>query len=174
MCATTFVKRDFKQHLDLDWKCAGLMEEHGLTARGWKFDHDNSKRRFGLCDFTKRTIFMSKHLFPLMTEEAIVDTMLHEIAHALVGPGHGHGRVWKMKCIEIGAKPIRCGSVSKDIMGGVETHKAFAATWKYTLKCPACGVTVNFNRKPKRNRSCGKCSPYVFKTQFQMEVTQNY
>jgi hypothetical protein len=41
--------------------------------------------------------------------EEIVDTILHEIAHALVGPRHGHDTVWKAKCTDIGARPERCG-----------------------------------------------------------------
>ena len=37
--------------------------------------------------------------------DEVRDTILHEIAHALVGPGHGHDAVWKAKCVEVGAKP---------------------------------------------------------------------
>lgn len=40
----------------------------------------------------------------------IRDTILHEIAHALVGPNHCHDLVWKAKCLEIGATPRRCGA----------------------------------------------------------------
>ena len=45
----------------------------------------------------------------LSSLDQVRDTILHEIAHALVGPGHGHDAVWKRKCREVGARPERCG-----------------------------------------------------------------
>ena len=35
-------------------------------------------------------------------DEEVKNTLLHEIAHALVGPGHRHNRVWRQKAREIG------------------------------------------------------------------------
>lgn len=36
--------------------------------------------------------------------EEIKNTILHEIAHALVGCEHGHNKIWQQKAIEIGVK----------------------------------------------------------------------
>lgn len=36
--------------------------------------------------------------------EEVKNTILHEIAHALVGLGHGHNKIWQQKAIEIGVK----------------------------------------------------------------------
>ena len=169
----TLVNRTLTETLALDWKCADLMEKHGLTARGWKFEHHNAKRQYGLCHYGKRTIFLSKHLLPLMTEQAVIDTMLHEIAHALVGGGHGHGPVWRNKCLEIGAKPNRTSCMTKKLEGGAETARAFTSTWKYTLTCPTCKTTVPKNRKPKSRCSCSKCCPR-FNEKHVFVLTQNY
>jgi predicted SprT family Zn-dependent metalloprotease len=35
-------------------------------------------------------------------------TVRHEIAHLLVGKGHGHGRVWRAICLAIGGDGRRC------------------------------------------------------------------
>ena len=40
--------------------------------------------------------------------ESIRRTVLHEIAHAIVGGGHGHDRVWACCCRELGIEPKRC------------------------------------------------------------------
>jgi len=84
-----------------------LMAEHGLCAAGWKFRWDRATRRFGSCHHTRRTISLSLPLVRLNSESQVRDTMLHEIAHALT-PGDGHGRRWKDKCRQIGARPVRC------------------------------------------------------------------
>lgn len=39
-----------------------------------------------------------------------MDTLLHEVAHAIAGHAAGHGPKWKAVCRSIGAEPTRCGS----------------------------------------------------------------
>ena len=50
-----------------------------------------------IIDIYKSTKFLRK-----ANDEEIIDTVLHEIAHAIVGPGQGHNLIWKKKAIEIG------------------------------------------------------------------------
>jgi len=39
-------------------------------------------------------------------EDGLVETMLHEIAHAIAGEDdRGHGRVWQAACRRIGGTP---------------------------------------------------------------------
>ena len=85
-----------------------LMAEHGLNH--WCFAWSRAKKQLGLCDFIKETIYLSKILTPHREEKNVRNTILHEIAHALVGYGHGHNRVWRRKCIEIGGDGKRCES----------------------------------------------------------------
>lgn len=84
-----------------------LMNQHGLLSNGWKVEIDSSVRRFGVCRYGSKIISLSEHLILLNDVEAVRDVILHEIAHALT-PGAKHGPTWKLKCIEIGAKPERC------------------------------------------------------------------
>src|ERR1041384_3767501 len=85
----------------------GLLSQHGLHE--WGFAFNRRKSSLGLCVYHCRTIELSVYLVLRNTQDELLDTLLHEIAHALVGPGHGHDLVWKRKCLEIGAKPVRCG-----------------------------------------------------------------
>src|SRR5580704_1150694 len=87
-----------------------LISLHELDE--WEFGINTNVRRAGVCYYpTKNTrgrIELSSHFAERNSDEMIRDTILHEIAHALVGPGHGHDAVWQAKCVEIGAKPERC------------------------------------------------------------------
>ena len=82
-----------------------LLAEHGLT--GWTFAFNRRKRSLGLCRYGERRIELSVHLVDLNSDEEVLDTLLHEIAHALCGPKAGHGAGWRARCLELGARPER-------------------------------------------------------------------
>ena len=129
-----------------------LMEHHGLFLKGYRFEWDNAKRRFGSCSYTNKIISMSRPLAILRAEENVRNTILHEIAHALC-PDSGHGREWKLMAMAVGARPVRCGNAAAE---GV------AIKGKWTGICPA-GHTVSRFRQPKRLISCAQCAPYFSK-----------
>src|SRR5262249_2472181 len=64
----------------------------------WTFRFNRRKTEMGLCFYGPQRIELSLHFATRNSEEAIRQTLLHEIAHALAGPGHGHDAVWKQKC----------------------------------------------------------------------------
>lgn len=103
---------------------------HHYLGYGWSFEWDNAKRRRGATHFNTKTITMSKHLTPIRTRAAVRNTILHEIAHALVGPSHGHDRVWRAKAISIGCNGERCTSDTAQV----------AHNWE--LICNSCGKVV--------------------------------
>src|SRR6267154_2515819 len=82
-----------------------LMSKHGLTALGWRFRFDRSIQRMGICRFTWKLIQVSRPLAEVNSEETVRDTLLHEIAHALVGVAAGHGRLWQIQAYALGARP---------------------------------------------------------------------
>jgi len=88
------------------------MKEHGLFDEDvpWSFGWTNAKLQFGVCRYRTKTIYLSKPLTLLNTDEHVFDTVLHEIAHAIVGPGNGHGNLWKSVAWGIGARPERCAA----------------------------------------------------------------
>lgn len=83
-----------------------LLAEHGLA--GWGFDFDHATRRAGCCDYRRKRISLALQLARRASEEEITDTLLHEIAHALVGKKHNHDAVWRAKAQEIGSSGERC------------------------------------------------------------------
>jgi hypothetical protein len=84
-----------------------MMTEHGLIEAGWTFAFDGAERRMGVCRYGVRRIQMSRHYVSAATSEQVGQTMLHEIAHALLpatvgGKSVGHGNLWKAKAASIG------------------------------------------------------------------------
>lgn len=114
-----------------------LMNQYGLIARGWRFEWDGAKARFGCCYHGSKRITLSKPLTEVGRDEEVEDTIRHEIAHALTGPQHGHDLAWKLKAIEVGAKPRACSS----------TKVSLETDWKGI--CVDCGYTYNYHRAPK-------------------------
>jgi predicted SprT family Zn-dependent metalloprotease len=118
------------------WKA---MFDHKLFDKGWSFEWDNAKTRFGCCYFGPKKITMSQAMTLLNSEEDVRDTILHEIAHAIAGPRTKHGILWRIEARRVGARPIPCCD-SK-----VETPPA-----KYIGKCVGCGVEVKRYKLTRR------------------------
>lgn len=130
---------------ELAWK---LLAKYELYD--WTFGFDHARRRAGLTNFSKRQITISRYLTKIYSEAQVRDVILHEIAHALVGPNHAHNQVWKAKCLEIGAKPE--ARLKEEPNTSVNRPNPL---WVGT--CPA-GHTVNRYRRPRTPQSCARCS----------------
>jgi predicted SprT family Zn-dependent metalloprotease len=125
-----------------------LMQEHlGQGATSWTFRFDGGKRRFGCCSFTNSEIRLSRHLTVLNGHDEVQNTILHEIAHAIAGPGVGHGPAWKRIARQIGARPERCfDSTTTEMPKG-----------NYALVCLNCGMRSDRFRKTSTNKACAIC-----------------
>ncbi|XOV85613.1 MAG: SprT-like domain-containing protein [bacterium] len=105
-----------------------LMQAHGL--KNWRFRLDHARQRLGACHFASREITLSEHYIQANDLADIRSTLLHEIAHALCGPGEGHGPLWKATAARIGA--------STDV-----THNsARMPAYKWHLQCRHCKKVV--------------------------------
>lgn len=71
----------------------------------WTFQFNNRKRAMGMCDEAKKVIYLSKTFTLGRSHEEVLNTILHEIAHALAGCKNGHNSVWKAACMRVGARP---------------------------------------------------------------------
>jgi hypothetical protein len=72
------------EHREAADLAAELLARWGLED--WRFEFDHAVRRFGHCRFDARTISLSRHLVALNERPPVEDTILHEIAHARIGP----------------------------------------------------------------------------------------
>lgn len=142
-----FVDQAKARHLEaIEQLAKESLREHGLTQKGWAFQWDNSIRRFGLCRQRRRCITISKPLCALNTYAEAKDTILHEIAHALVGPGMGHGPTWVTQALAIGCNGKRCYDSSVVVL----------PPSKFIGTCPACSDYILRNRR-NRNHACVLC-----------------
>src|SRR6187431_3321401 len=137
-----------------------LMEEHGLIPN-WEFRFNNRATAWGQTQYfyvnwetgkvTPAVIFLSKKLTPHASEADVRDTILHEIAHALVGPSHNHDAVWSRKAREIGSNGIRA---TKNMPAPVRAELR-AKPRNYKGICPYGHTTLRYRRTDKL--ACGRC-----------------
>ena len=112
-----------------------FLDKHDLND--WSFRFDHAKSRAGLCIYNKKIISLSSHFARFATPGEIRNTLLHEIAHALVGHCHGHDIVWKEKALEIGCNARRCYN-----------KHFFKAKW--IMLCPNGCFKIPRHRKNKK------------------------
>ena len=128
-----------------------------FALNNWKIGFDHAQRRAGVCYYDKKLISFSTNFLRKADDKEVLDTLLHEIAHAIVGPGNGHNFIWKKKAIEIGcsgkiyqnfefSKPKWIKFCSK----GCWEQRCFRK--KRNLICKFCMSAVEF----RKNEQCNK------------------
>ena len=123
-----------------------IFQSRGTLPAGWVFGFDLATSRAGVCRYAERRIDLSVSYCLAATRAEIEDTMLHEIAHAIVGPRHNHDAVWKSKAREIGCAGERC-------------HRVQHSTPKWVGEC-GCGqqwFRQTLQRRMMHNRACARC-----------------
>jgi len=130
------------------------LDKHGLTEVRVVVNN-RLTRAFGRYRYSRlvddRRIELSRKLVELNDEKRVTRTILHEVAHALT-EGHGHDRVWKAKCLEIGGDGIaRYSVIDTNIPQVARSSKL------YTLECQDCGYRGGRYRRRMtgyRHRTC--------------------
>jgi len=135
----------------------GEMNKQGLN--NWSIGFNNRKSSAGLTNLKKHSIVLSRFLLMFASDDQILDTMRHEIAHAIDYEQRGftnHDRFWKLVARRVGANPQR---VVEDDSWAKKIPS------KYTYVCERCGYSVNVNRRLKNmdHRFCGVCYRKGFK-----------
>lgn len=83
----SWAEREMAKHIDLDV---------------WSLEFDNAKTRAGVCKHGPKIIGLSRLFIDVSTDEEIMQTVLHEIAHAMVDAKAGHNKVWRETATAIG------------------------------------------------------------------------
>jgi SprT protein len=126
-----------------------LIAEH-LDA-SWTFGWINHLTVMGQCSHHQRRILLARKLTPIADDDAVRDTILHEIAHALAGPSHDHDATWRRL-----ARSLGCPDTAHIDPARVGNPRETLAPWVGT--CPAGHVSeVRYFRKPRARYACSVC-----------------
>ena len=115
-------------------------------AKDWRFGFDLAPSRAGACRYGERRIDLSVSFCLRASRAEIIDTILHEIAHAIVGKAHNHDAVWTAKALEIGCT-------------GERTHdlRHTAARWIGECDCGERWFRQRLSRKVANGARCPRC-----------------
>ena len=131
--------------IEIEKEAETLLEKHGLER--WRFGFDQAARRGGRCVFDRQEISVSEQFAYAASEDEVTDTILHEIAHAIVGPKHGHDAIWKAT-----AKRIGCSARV--------THDVDFSSARWILTCPTCDWRIPRFRR-RKGLVCAECGGNV-------------
>jgi hypothetical protein len=109
----------------------------------------------GLCSYKDKCIIINAHHIDIHSDPDLMNTIRHEVAHAIVGPTHGHNEVWASKAKEIGCDntaPCSNLMLSPDVIDAIRSGADVQVTYetevirrpKYEItrlqdKCDFCG-----------------------------------
>lgn len=115
---------------------AALLLKHQLFH--WRLElKKHTGSRLGSCDYKVFIIVLNGFYVANHSEEMVLDTLRHEVAHALT-PGHQHDNVWKAMAVQLGCRPEAHWKTGIILNPG-----------KYKAVCPSCQVTFYKYRKPR-------------------------
>jgi predicted SprT family Zn-dependent metalloprotease len=129
-----------------------LLSEEGLAD--WTVViNTRFSRSLGRCSYRRRRIDLAEWIFHRCDWEEIQDTVRHEVAHALAGPGTGHGPRWKSLALRLGALPRSCARSD-----GTWASPASERPPAWLLRCLTCGRAFPRKRRVQVARfRCGAC-----------------
>lgn len=124
-----------------------LLTKHEL--HDWKFVWNNrmTNSTWGVCKYRQKEIQLNRKYAQIESDENIIDTIIHEVAHALT-KGDGHGEIWKAKCRELGCKDQQYKNLEKSSMEKLSRFKGY---------CPTCNDVIYAGRKKKYGVVCVSC-----------------
>jgi predicted SprT family Zn-dependent metalloprotease len=162
-----------KANLDDVRQMAMEYMEKTWSYRGRTFNLD---KLGGQCWGSRKKIYLSQWVVEGSEREMSgwINTMVHEIAHAInhIMGGRGHDWQWRDIFTSFGGSGERCSS---DVTFGNLIEKPIS---KYTLVCNSCGSQSPSHKIKKRASACGKCCNEKnggrYTSEFILEQIKNY
>ncbi len=121
---------------ELEELASNQLAKHGLN--GWTFGWGTTRRRLGVCKYRIKRIEISKFYAANNSREKVIDTLMHEIAHALAGPKAKHGPIWKAIAARLGARPEACD----------RDHDTVIQPGNWRATCDGCGHVFERYKRP--------------------------
>jgi len=129
-----------------------LLAENGIHNYRVTFSN-RMVRTIGVCYYDLRELRFASKVAAVNDRSLTEDVVRHEVAHAVVGPGHGHGEVWKAAARRLGAKP-RAGVRAGEMVSVPRVDRWVAV-------CDACGVEAGSRRqRPSADRDYHHVAKY--------------
>lgn len=133
-------------------KAEEFLKKHKLDD--WRFAFSLTSKIGGQCWHNRHVVTISVTYCQKATKAEIINTLLHEIAHALAGYGNGHNHVWQRIARSIGCNANRCHSVQHTPAKWVGECGCIGYLWKRqrmtklarTGTCSSCNQTIKWVR----------------------------
>lgn len=117
----------------------------------WRAQVSRGRRTIGMCDYRAKTVYLSKYHLDHDSDSDILDTIYHEVAHAL-NPYDGHGYKWQKTAKRLGGSGKQYHHLGKTYPSKWETicingHTPKIFRWdQRTLYTCKCGSSVYIKR----------------------------
>ena len=132
------------------------MKKNGLEGWSVRLNQNADSRFLGLCSYKDKCIILSAHHIDIHPDPDVINTIRHEIAHALVGPYHGHDEVWVAKAREVGCdNTLPCSnlSLSPEVIDAIRSGATVEVTFdEQVIRTPRYNIT----RLQDKCEVCGK------------------
>lgn len=120
---------------------AEILIEHNLND--WKIRLGNMYVSIAGTNYPKKEIVYSKRFVKVATRDQFIGVTHHEVAHALLGRGFGHGKEFIDLCKKISPDPLYA------------TESVSIPIGKYILRCSNCNIESGANTRA--DRYCRPC-----------------
>lgn len=98
------------RQFDAQKMCDDKLKEYSLYEQGWRTTFTKSEKYIGRCWHDVKRIELSLIHLNSRSEADLLDTIIHEIAHAICGAKVNHGPEWVEQCKKMGlSNPSICG-----------------------------------------------------------------
>lgn len=142
------------------------LNKHGLKDWTVRFNQNADSRFLGLCSYKDKCIILSSHHVDIHPTPDVVNTIKHEVAHALTC-GHGHDEVWAAKAREIGCdntQPCSNLSLSPEVIDAIRSGATVEVTFdEHIVRVPKYNIT----RLQDKCEQCGKVAKSVSEQTFE-------